>query len=139
VDVRTEHLCAGGNFAKKRLKCRFNACMYIPRTESLDFSRVARWLYFHTKIPIWVRVFWSNLECKMFVHVVAVWNILQPFGECYGNLAFFSLLWYVVPGKIWQPSTCTTYFESNFQVHTQRRIPYVDLLIYSYNASVVVG
>jgi hypothetical protein len=37
------------------------------------------------------------------VYFTAIGNILWPFGIFCGPLVYFSLFWYVVPRKIWQP------------------------------------
>jgi hypothetical protein len=75
----------------------------IPRHEIRAMSRVARcYVYFQTKNPK-LGIFWVyNGKC-WYTYFMSIWNILWPFGKFSFNLVYFTLLWYIVPGKIWQP------------------------------------
>jgi hypothetical protein len=57
-------------------------------------TRVARWFIFKPKIPIWV----NFGDWKLFIHFLAIWNILQTFGIFYGHLVHFVFIWYILSG-----------------------------------------
>jgi hypothetical protein len=78
--------------------------------------------YFQTKLGKFLRV----LQWKMLVHIfnahlvhfTDIWCVLCPFGIFSGRLAYFSLFWYFVPRKFWQP--CQV--ESCGDVNTEQRL-----------------
>jgi hypothetical protein len=42
--------------------------------------------------------FWKALYWKMFIHFMAIWNILWRFGIFYDNLVYFVFIWYIFSG-----------------------------------------
>jgi hypothetical protein len=52
---------------------------------------------------------WRALELKMSVNFMATWEILQLIDIFRGRCVYFSLFWYVVPRKIWQPCRATEF------------------------------
>jgi hypothetical protein len=65
---------------------------------------------FQTKNPNFGK-FWRILQWKIFVYVMTIWSILRPckyliaISYILWSLGIFSLFWYIVPRKIWQPWT----------------------------------
>jgi hypothetical protein len=92
----------------------FQALSWVPRLDCLKIrddaqSRVARWLIFKPKIPIWVNFGGSCIERCWFLYVYghlvyfkAIRYSLRPCGVVTYLECFFPF-WYVVPRKIWQP------------------------------------
>jgi hypothetical protein len=72
--------------------------------------RVARWFVFEPKYPN-LGKFWRVLQWKMLVKFINTWSILLSSVIFYGhwiyivrgNLVYFSLFWFFVRRKIWQP------------------------------------
>jgi hypothetical protein len=44
--------------------------------------------------------FWRALDWKLFIHFMAVWNILWRFGMYHDHLVHFVFIWYVFPGLV---------------------------------------
>jgi hypothetical protein len=90
----------------------------MPRTGLPDgiFSyQKSQLVCFHTKNPN-LCIFSLDLEWKMLVYFMAIWNILRPFSIFYGQIIYlrqfgnfmviwyiFPPFWYIAPRKIWQP------------------------------------
>jgi hypothetical protein len=58
-----------------------------------DSAQGCQMVYLHTKTPI-VGKFLRTSELKMLVFLMAVWDILQPFGIVYSRLVYFTAVWY---------------------------------------------
>jgi hypothetical protein len=58
-------------------------------------GRVARWFVFKPKIPN-LGKFCGALDWKMFIYVMAIWNILWRFGIFYDHLVHFVFIWYIL-------------------------------------------
>jgi hypothetical protein len=52
---------------------------------------------FQTKNPNLGKL-WRDLDWKMFIYFMAIWNILQTLGIFYDNLVHFVLIWYIFSG-----------------------------------------
>jgi hypothetical protein len=52
-------------------------------------------IFFRPKILIWVQ-FGRVLPSKMFVHFMAIWSILRPFGIFCGHLVYFVAIWSIL-------------------------------------------
>jgi hypothetical protein len=61
------------------------------------WPRVARWFVFRPKIPIRVNFGGPNIDWKMLIYFMAIWNILWPFVIFYDHLVHFVFIWYIFP------------------------------------------
>jgi hypothetical protein len=57
---------------------------------------VARWFLFKQKNPN-LSKFWRDLDWKMLIVFMAIWNILWIFGIFYDYLVHFVLIWCIFP------------------------------------------
>jgi hypothetical protein len=106
----------------------------------VDEYRAARWYFFQTKHPN-LGKFWSGLKWKMSENFMAIWNILRPFGTFYGHLVrwwqfgIFSLFWYIVSRKIWQPWTYTERVAKNSTSHPHQKL-YIEITWMSFGEKI---
>jgi hypothetical protein len=54
-------------------------------------------VYFQTKNPN-LGKFWRDLDWKMLIYFMAIWNILRAFEICYAHWIRFLLIWYIFSG-----------------------------------------
>jgi hypothetical protein len=69
------------------------------RKKNSEFSwihfRVASWIVFKPKIPIWVKFGGAQIGKCWYIRYMAIWNILQTFGIFYDHLVQFVFSWYI--------------------------------------------
>jgi hypothetical protein len=62
----------------------------------ISLARVARWFIFKQKIPN-LGKFWMALDWKMFICVMAIWNILRTVWKFFDHLVHSVFIWYIFP------------------------------------------
>jgi hypothetical protein len=105
------HCCAAANLlnfiAALKLIC-LGFYLNFDMDNHLNAQQGCQMVCFQTKNTI-LGKFLGALEWMMLQHFMVVWNILRSIGifygiwQCYGNLVYFALFWYIVSRKIWQP------------------------------------
>jgi hypothetical protein len=81
------------------LETHFSSKMSVGKVSisAADLGQGCQMVCFQTKNPNFGK-FWRALDWKMFLHFVAIWNILCSFGIFYEHLVHFDFIWYIFSG-----------------------------------------
>jgi hypothetical protein len=58
-------------------------------------ARVARWIIFKPKIPIWLNFGGPQIGKCLYIYFMAIWNIIRRFWIFYYHLVHFVFIWYI--------------------------------------------